>query len=204
MAACKHSAYTALCFWIMAVLITVQPGRAETREALVAGVSIPEQSLLAGERLVLNGAGLREFLGLRVYVAALYLPTTQRSAEDVLARDAPRRLQLTWLRDVSAEHSAEALMAGFRANHTAAEMRALNAEITQCLDLLRALDPVKAGVVITLDYRPGFGTQLSIANQILGTIPGEKFNRALLKVWLGEAPTQISLKRALLGLERRS
>ncbi|MBK6742340.1 MAG: chalcone isomerase family protein [Hydrogenophilales bacterium] len=39
---------------------------------------------------------------------------------------------------------------------------------------------------------------------MLGTIPGEHFNRALLKIWLGEAPTQISLKRALLGLERPS
>jgi hypothetical protein len=171
---------------------------------LVAGVGIPEQSLLAGERLILNGAGLRVFWGLRVYVAALYLPATQRAAEEILAHDAPRRLQLTWLRDVTAEQNTEALMTGFRANHTTAEMRSLSTEITQCIDLLRTLDPVKAGAVITLDYRPGLGTRLSLDDRVIGAIPGERFNRALLKVWLGEAPTQLSLKRALLGLERPS
>lgn len=201
-----HSAYVPMGFWTLAlfVFLTAPPGRAETREAFVAGVGIPEQTLLAGERLILNGAGLRRFLGLQVYVAALYLPETQRSAEDVLAREVPKRLQLTWLRDVSAERNIDALMAGFRANHSAAEMRALSAEIAQCIDLLRALNQVKAGAVINLDYRPGLGTQLSTASHILGTIPGEHFNRALLKIWLGEAPTQISLKRALLGLERPS
>jgi hypothetical protein len=32
------------------------------------------------------------------------------------------------------------------------------------------------------------------------TLPGKRFNRALMKIWLGEDPIQVSLKNALLGL----
>jgi long-chain acyl-CoA synthetase len=32
-----------------------------------------------------------------------------------------------------------------------------------------------------------------------GTIPGEDFNRALLRIWLGELPADASLKKAMLG-----
>jgi long-chain acyl-CoA synthetase len=32
-----------------------------------------------------------------------------------------------------------------------------------------------------------------------GTIPGEEFNRALLRIWLGNQPADASLKKAMLG-----
>jgi len=32
-----------------------------------------------------------------------------------------------------------------------------------------------------------------------GTIPGEAFNKALTKIWLGEKPIQADLKKAMLG-----
>jgi hypothetical protein len=34
---------------------------------------------------------------------------------------------------------------------------------------------------------------------ILGTIKGKKFRVALLKIWLGKAPAQESLKEEMLG-----
>lgn len=61
---------------------------------------------------------------------------------------------------------------------------------------------VPEGTRITLDYLPATGTRLTIAGRVLGTIPGERFNRAILKIWLGDRPIQLSLKQALLGLSR--
>jgi hypothetical protein len=113
-------------------------------------------------------------------------------------------LQLTWLREVSAEQNIDALMAGLNGNHSAAEMQALGPDIALCLDLLRRLKAIPAGMVMRLDYLPGIGTRVSLGTRILGSIPGERFNRALLKIWLGDTPTQVSLKRALLGLDRPS
>jgi hypothetical protein len=59
---------------------------------------------------------------------------------------------------------------------------------------------LRKGSVVVLDYLPGDGTRIALNRRHLDNIPGAAFNRALLKIWLGEQPTQASLKRALLGL----
>lgn len=168
-------------------------------EQSIAGVGIAEQSLLAGTRLVLNGAGVRRFLGLKVYVAALYLPEPKYRAEDVLKDNLPRRLQMTLLREVTSEQNLQAIMTGLIENNSAAELQAIDREIAHCQAMLRRFERLPAGTVIWLDYLPGSGTRIVIGNQLQGDISGEAFNRALLKIWLGETPTQGTLKRALLG-----
>ena len=48
----------------------------------------------------------------------------------------------------------------------------------------------------------GFATRTSrvlLGTETKGTIPGEPFNRALMKVWLGDHPVQSDLKKAMLG-----
>jgi hypothetical protein len=67
------------------------------------------------------------------------------------------------------------------------------------LALLRQARQVPAGTRIRLDYAPGRGTTLVVEDRHLGRIPGEAFNRALLRIWLGSEPIQPSFKRALLG-----
>ena len=42
------------------------------------------------------------------------------------------------------------------------------------------------------------------SDQLRGTIPGVDFQRALLAIWLGEHPADASLKRGLLGQDKRS
>jgi hypothetical protein len=58
---------------------------------------------------------------------------------------------------------------------------------------------VPAGSAIRLDYLPDRGTHVRIGHRDLGVIPGERFNRALRKIWLGDNPIPLSLKKALLG-----
>ena len=53
--------------------------------------------------------------------------------------------------------------------------------------------------MILLDYLPGAGTRVTINQDNKGTIPGDDFNRALLRIWLGEKPADGSLKKAMLG-----
>jgi len=57
----------------------------------------------------------------------------------------------------------------------------------------------KSGDLILLDYLPGTGTRVTVRGEDKGTIPGEEFNRALLRIWLGNQPADASLKRAMLG-----
>jgi hypothetical protein len=38
-----------------------------------------------------------------------------------------------------------------------------------------------------------------VNGEVKGRVPGEEFNRALLRIWFGERPVDDSLKRAMLG-----
>ncbi|MDP2831990.1 MAG: chalcone isomerase family protein [Pseudomonadota bacterium] len=165
----------------------------------LAGIAVVEQVLFAGKRLQLNGTGVRKFFGFNVYVAALYLPEPARSEAEILEREMPWRLQLTMLRDTSTEQNLDALNEGLLGNNSAAELGAIKAEVARFFALIQQVNEVPAGTVIQLDYQPGKGTHTRIGNRDLGLIPGERFNRAILKIWLGEMPTQLSLKKALLG-----
>jgi hypothetical protein len=56
-----------------------------------------------------------------------------------------------------------------------------------------------------LDWRPGVAsgegaTRLTVNGKQIGAdVPGEDFYCALLRIWLGEKPTDGALKAALLG-----
>ena len=62
----------------------------------------------------------------------------------------------------------------------------------------KALGQVKEREVVTLDFVDG-GTKVAVNGAAKGTIPGEAFNQALLRIWLGDAPVQADLKKAMLG-----
>src|ERR1041385_9181476 len=85
--------------------------------AEVGGVNLEDKISLAGQELVLNGAGVRTRLVFKVYVASLYLPQPAKDLQSVLART-PRRIQLNLLRTLSADQLVEALNEGLEANNS--------------------------------------------------------------------------------------
>ncbi len=165
----------------------------------VAGVRLPDRVSVAGRDLVLNGAGLRRILYMNLYVAALYLPERRHDTQDILNRDTPRSFQLTLLRDVSTQQNLDVLKDGLIANNSPDEIEAIQQEVDNFLAYIRGLREVPAGTAIQLNYMPGIGTRVSVNGRFLGTIPGEAFNRAMLRIWLGNDPAEGNLKRALLG-----
>lgn len=165
--------------------------------AELAGTKLEDAVTVAGRELVLNGAGVRTRAIFKVYVASLYLPAKASEATAALAA-VPRRVQLNLLRSVSADQLIDALHDGLRDNNGASELIAMKPQVDQLDSIMRALKEAKEKDVITLDFVDG-GTQVSLNGAARGTIAGEAFNRALLKVWLGERPAQADLKKALLG-----
>lgn len=187
--------------WLtFAVLLWSQTGVSAGAVEL-AGVKLEETARLAdtGPELVLNGAGIRTRAFFKVYVGALYLKEKKSEAAAVLADAGPKRVAIHMVRDISSESLASALNDGLTANHSEAELGLLQARIKDLLAILTADKDIKAGNVIFLDYLPGTGTRVTANGQAKGTIPGEDFNRALLKVWLGEKPADASLKKGMLG-----
>jgi hypothetical protein len=87
-------------------------------------------------------------------------------------------------------------------NHTAEEMKALEARLAELSKIFGSVAALKKGEVILFDYLPGGGTRITIAGQEKGRIEGADFNRALLKVWVGDKPAQADMKQTLLGNEQ--
>ncbi|MDD5390940.1 MAG: chalcone isomerase family protein [Gallionellaceae bacterium] len=186
---------------ILSLFLTCAAAHVAARDVQVAGITIAEHTQFAGKQLQLNGAGVRRLYGFRVYVASLYLAEPARVASHILESDLPRRLQLVLLRDTSTEQNLDALKEGLSDNNSAAELDAIKPEVAHFFGLIQQVHEVPSGMEIQLDYLPGKGTYTRIGNHDLGLVPGERFNRALLKIWLGDNPIQLTLKRSLLGLE---
>jgi Chalcone isomerase-like len=168
--------------------------------AEVSGVKVEDKATIGGQDLVLNGAGMRTRLFIKVYVGALYLPQKASTAAGALAGNQARRVALMLQRDVSSEQLLESLRAGLADNNSQSDLDAIKPQVDQFATIFRSVGEAKSGQMIEIDYIPANGTRISVDGVVKGTISGEAFNKALLNVWLGDKPVQESLKKALLGI----
>ncbi|MBI5611632.1 MAG: chalcone isomerase family protein [Gammaproteobacteria bacterium] len=184
---------------LLIILLALSTLSLPTHAVDVGGVPIaPTAEVSAnGPALTLNGSGVRKKFFMSVYVGALYLPAKAVTPQEVFAQPGPKRMLLHFVYDeLSAQKLVDAWNEGFAANTSDAELAALRTRIGQFNALFVT---TRKGDVIALDYLPGEGTRVSHNGQAKGTIPGEDFNKALLKIWLGDKPVTEELKKALLG-----
>jgi len=161
------------------------------------GVKLDDTMTVDGQKLVLNGGGVRKKFIIKVYVASLYLPAKADGLKAVLAKG-PQRIQMNLLRDVSADQFVDALLEGLKDNNSAAELAAVKAQTDQLVQIMRAFKEVKEKDVVTLDFVDD-ATRIGLNGADRGSIPGEAFNRALTRIWLADHPVQDDLKQAMLG-----
>lgn len=160
-----------------------------------------EDTLQVGNQaLVLNGAGVRVKIIVDVYAAGLYLPNKVRSEGKAIASTGAKSMQIVLLRDLTGEKFAEAMIDGFKANNTDADIAKYQGKLDQLRSLMLTFGTVKEGTVINMTSIPGAGLRVYINGQQKGTeITGDDFYQAMLKIWLGEKPVDSDLKSALLG-----
>jgi chalcone isomerase-like protein len=163
----------------------------------VGGVRLDDRASVGGQQLVLNGAGVRTRVMLKVYVASLYLPAKTSDAAAALAKG-PRRIQMNLLRTLAPDQLVDALNDGMKENNSDAELAAVKAQTDQLMAIMRSLGEVKEGSVVTLDFVDG-ATAVGLDGAARGTVSGDAFNTALTKIWLGDKPVQADLKKAMLG-----
>lgn len=183
----------------MGLIAGVWLAASPTFAAEVEGIKIPDRVALDKADLVLNGAGVRTRVFFRVYVGALYLTQKSNSAQAILSDTGAKRIAMHMLRDLTAEQLFSALNDGLKANHAPGELAKLEPQVKQLEAIFSAVKAAKTGDVILLDYVPGAGTRVTVNADGKGTIPGEDFNRALIRIWLGDQPADGALKKAMLG-----
>jgi hypothetical protein len=165
----------------------------------VAGVMVPEKVTIgeSSKQLVLNGAGIRKKLFVKVYVGAFYLPGKLNTVGAILGDPGPKRIAMHFLyKEVSAKKLIDGWNEGFAGNSKPEEVKSLQGRINQFNKLFRT---VKKGDVIRLDYLPDEGTQVWINEKLMGAVEGQDFSQALLRIWLGPKPADAGLKKAWLG-----
>jgi hypothetical protein len=179
-------------FALLALLLTASVAWAGT----LAGVTLPDKVDVDGQSLVLNGMGLRTKLFIKVYVGGLYLSQEEKSAQKILAADAPRRMTLHFIYDVSKDQMCDAWGEGLEANTPKA-----SAEVKKNFQTLCTwMDGVGKGQQLALTYLPGQGTRVEIAGKAKGTLPGKPTADAILSTWLGPDPGPgADFKKAVLG-----
>jgi hypothetical protein len=165
----------------------------------LAGIHLADKVQVGDATLQLNGAGIRTKFFFKIYVGALYLPQKQTSGEAIIEDEHEHRVALYILHELSGKKLFNAFNEAIEANHSPAELSALDKQIKQMAQIFEAVDEVKPNDIITLDYLPASGTRIIVNGTERGIIAGAPFNRALLKIWLGNNPVQDDLKKGLLG-----
>lgn len=164
--------------------------------ARVDGVWLPNTRVVNGEKLVLNGIGLRTYsiFHIHIYVAGLYLTRRTGDANAILRSPEDKLLQLWFLHDVDAEQARSAWREGFERNCVLPCH--LNPEDVR--RFLAAVPPVRKGDECTILFT-SWGAEISIDGRLLGRIDNPRFAEAMLATFIGPAPPTEQLKRELLG-----
>lgn len=162
----------------------------------LADVTLPDKADANGKSLVLNGMGLRKKFVIKVYVGGLYLPQKEKSAAKVLGADAPRRMVLSFIYDVSKDQMCDAWDEGLEANTPNA-----SAEVEKNFKTLCTwMDGVGKGQQLVMTYIPGEGTHVEVGGKAKGTLPGKPTADAILSTWIGKDPGPgEDFKKAVLG-----
>jgi hypothetical protein len=167
------------------------------RASECVGVRMPDKIEVNGNRLVLNGMGLRRatIFSVRVYVGGLYVEKPMRSSSEVLSTAAAKRLVLRFVRDVSPSEMADAIEDGIRKN---AGNRAQQARREVAL-FTRRLPPLRKGTDLTFTYLPDKGLEVTAGKFVLGTFKDAQIIQILYRIWFGPYPPDQALKAGMLG-----
>src|SRR5262245_54771177 len=158
----------------------------------VVGLKLREKTTLGkgGPQLVLNGAGVRhKFMTVQVYVGALYLSASKKSAEEVLSDAGPKRVSMHILiEELTAKELIASLNDAIAANHIPAEIALIENRLRELNRMMSSIGVLKRGGVVHIDFMPGKGTRITVNGDDKLLIPGDDFYKALLRIWIGPKP----------------
>jgi hypothetical protein len=145
----------------------------------------------------LNGIGLRTFsiLGIRIYVAGLYLERRSDNPDTILRSPETKLLDIRFLRDVDAEDARKAWQESFEQNCKAP----CTLDPRDLQRFLAAVPSVREGDGSTLHFSSK-GVHVVFNGRPMGDIADPHFAELMLATFIGAVPPTPRLKRELLGL----
>lgn len=162
----------------------------------VAGVNVASEVEVTGEKLQLNGYGIRKkFIFVKVYVGSLYTTEKASSTAEVVALPGAKLIRMDFLHsEVAKKKIVDAFAEGFQKNSS--QLVATPAA-RQFLALFKN-DFIKGDRVdleLTAD-----GTVTARHNgENLGSVQSKELVQGVLLIYLGDQPADASLKSGMLG-----
>jgi len=166
----------------------------------IAGVKVEDTATVAGTRLQLNGAGIRYKGPFKVYVGELYTTKKVSSLEELVAAPGPKRLTMTFVREIEAGPFGKLLTRGVEDNVPKAELSKLVPGLIRMSDIFSVNKILVPGETVVLDWIPGTGLVITAKGKVQGEPFKEpEFYKAIMSIWFGPVPADFKLKDAMLG-----
>ena len=165
----------------------------------IAGVDLPERVEVNNTALVLNGAGVRKLMMLKILVGSLYLESPSSDAKAIMGADAPMMLELHFLTSkATSDRLVSTLSKGFK-DSSSGNTAPYQVRIDAMADAIRQSD-IQAGDAYQFYYQPGVGTTILKNSQPLSVIEGLDYKEVLFGIWLKQGIGADQLRKDLLGL----
>ena len=164
----------------------------------VSGVSVYETLSFGGNRLTLNGAGIKERMWIDQYVASLYVPKKTTNADQIIDGTEPSIIKINVVSGLlNSDRMIEMFDEGFK-NSMNGSTDALKGEIDKFKSFFK--EDIKDKDEFMLVYNPKTGITIFKNSVKKGVIEGHNFKKALFGVWLCVKPADEKLKKAMLGI----
>jgi len=189
-----------IAFHLVASLLSLTIATASMAATEIAGVKVEDTATVGGARLQLNGAGIRYKGPFKIYVGELYTTKKIGSLEDLVAAPGPKRLTMTFVREIEAGPFGKLLTRGVEDNVPKNELSKLVPGLIRMSDIFSVNKILLPGETVTLDWIPGTGMVITAKGKVQGEAFKEpEFYKAIMSIWFGPVPADFKLKDALLG-----
>lgn len=168
----------------------------------LAGVKVEDAVTVSGTKLQLNGAGIRYKGPFKVYVGDLYTTRRVSSLDDLIAAPGPKRLSMTFLRDINSAEFGKLLTRGMEDNVSKQELSKIIPGMIKMGDIFAANKSFAPGDVCSLEWDPAKGLSVYAKGKLQAEpFKDPAFYRALMSIWFGNTPADWKLKDELLGVK---
>ena len=167
----------------------------------LAGVKVEDSAVVGGAKLPLNGAGIRvKFL--KIYVGELFVGKKVHTLQELIAAPGPKRLKMTFLREVDSSAFGKLLTRGVQDNVAKDQYSRMVPGLIRMGEMFGSNKSLGPGDVVTNDWIPGTGLVVTVKGKVQGEpITDPEFFHGLMSIWFGPNPGDWKLKDAMLDVK---
>lgn len=166
-------------------------------KTLICSVAVCTASFSVAADSLLNGIASYSKLGKERFIAGLYVDSTSTDSQQLLDSQTPQKMEMrVTIKRLSSRSLTRLWIESMAINNPPEVLQQQADAMVQFSKLLRRT--LRTGDHLSI-HRIEFGkTQISLNEQVLGTIEQEGFFKSLLSTWVGSVPFSSSFKAEIL------